>query len=410
LKINRCRACDSTKLESFINLGSLPISNNYLEYLDEEYSKFDLNLLVCTSCAFLQLSESHDPQVHFNEKYPYFSGYSSTWVSHCEKSAHHFQNLLNLSQGDLVLEIASNDGTMLNEFKKNGIRVLGVDPSSSVAKFANTKGLETIINFFSSALSSEILSKYGFPKLILGCNVLAHVPNIRDFIKGVQNLMSDETVACFEFPHASKMIKYAQFDTIYHEHYSYITLQSLIPLLTEFGLHVYRVEEIDLHGGSLRVYICKDIGKFPIQKSVADILHFETEFSPLRESVKRDFNLKARNIATSLNTLVRNLKKQGRQIIVFGAAAKGTTLLNFSKIDNSLISFAIDSSLAKQGRYIPGTKIEIKSPEILEDYDLDIVLILAWNFTVEITNLLREKSKKKISIIVPVPEVKMFEI
>lgn len=410
MMISNCRSCNSAKLTSFFDFGSMPVSNNYLSSQKEKYEVISLNLLVCDDCTFLQLSESSDPKTHFNSTYPYYSGYSTTWKTHCASLASYLKTNLGLCQGDKVFEIASNDGTLLREFKDNGLQVLGIEPSINVANVAMDNGLTTIVDFFSYKLSKVIEKNEGYPKLIIGCNVLAHVPDIRDFIKGVGNLMSAETIACFEFPHAAKMIKYNQFDTIYHEHYSYLNIISLTPILTDFELEIFKVEEHDLHGGSLRVYIKRKDSNFKIEESVNEIIQFEEIYSPLNPKIRNDFNTSVNAIATSLVSYLRLLTKENKAVIIFGAAAKGTTLLNFARINSNDVIFAVDSSKAKQGKYIPGTEILINAPEVLEKMDVDAVLILAWNFADEIIEIVKSICKKLPLVLIPIPEFKVIEL
>jgi hypothetical protein len=388
----------------------MPVSNNYLSSREEKYEAISLNLLVCHNCTFLQLSESSDPKIHFNSTYPYYSGYSTTWKTHCASLASQLKTTFGLSPGDKVLEIASNDGTLLREFKNNGLQVLGIEPSINVANVAIQNGLRTIIDFFSYKLSRELIKHEDYPKLIIGCNVLAHVPDIRDFLKGVGNLMSAETIACFEFPHAAKMIKYNQFDTIYHEHYSYLNITSLTPILTEFELEIFKVEEHNLHGGSLRVYIKRKGSGFRLEESVNEVIRFEETYSPLNPKIRNDFNTSVNAISTSLVNYLRLLAKENKKVVIFGAAAKGTTLLNFAGINSSDVIFAVDSSKAKQGKYIPGTEILINAPEVLEKMDVDAVLILAWNFADEIIEIVKSICKKLPLVLIPIPELKVIEL
>ena len=403
--LSNCRACNSNKLITFFDLGPMPISNNYLHNRNDNLDLYDLKLMVCENCSFMQLSESHDPKIHFNDAYPYFSGYSKTWIEHCRNSAANLRKMLKLKPNDFVIELASNDGTFIKEFKKLKMKVLGIEPSANVAKAAMEIEIETINDFFTDKLSIEVLDKYGHPDLILGCNVLAHVPNLHSFILGVSRLMSNTTVACFEFPHASRMIQYNQFDTIYHEHYSYLNLMSLIPVFTNYNLQVHHVEEIDLHGGSLRIHVSKLTSQHKTDPSVQKLLKFESKYNPLAKDVQEKFSESVNQIKDDLNQKIVSLIAEGKRVIIFGAAAKGTTLLNFSKIDYKMIEIAIDSSIAKQNKFIPGTGIKIYPPEILDEIEFDCVLILAWNFASEIISVIRGRSINNFSALIPIPYV-----
>jgi hypothetical protein len=409
LRLVECRACESKQLRSFINLGDIPISNNYLNIEKEIFETYELNVLVCENCSFLQLSECHDPKVHFNNNYPYFSGNSSTWVNHCKIAANHLKDYLELDSGDKVIEIASNDGTLLKEFSELNLKVLGIEPSANVAHKAIEQKLETVIEFFSYKLSQQILTEAGFPSLIVGCNVLAHVPDIVDFLQGVGNLMSENTVACFEFPHATQMIINNQFDTIYHEHYSYLNLTPLLPLLDNLGLRVFRIEEHELHGGSLRIFLCKKNSSRTIEQSVQKILDLEETLNPLDPNVSRRFQKSVNQIAISLKQFLSDAKEANKKVVIFGAPAKGTTLLNYARISKTDVLFAVDASKAKQGKFIPGTGIEIKSPENLLDLKIDLVLILAWNLAGELISIIKKQLKGNPKIIIPIPEVHFFD-
>ena len=410
MQLKECRACDSQELKSFLNLGKLPISNDYLISPNQKSEKYDLNLFVCESCSFLQLSEVHDPKVHFNENYPYFSAYSSTWVKHCRDSASYLVDFLELDLNDYVYEIASNDGTFMSEFHQLGMKVLGIEPTANTAERATAKGLETIVDFFSFELSLEIAQKYQPPALIIGCNVLAHVPNIKNFISGLRRLMSTESVACFEFPHATRMISENQFDTIYHEHYSYLNVTPLIPLFGEMGLILFRVEELSTHGGSLRIFLAPEESLRFVEESVEKIVFFESKYSPLDDKVKEKFSGAVEQIARELKEQITFMVENGRKIAIYGAAAKGTTMLNYAQIDSSMIPFAVDSSEFKQGRYIPGTGIKIISPEALSTSEFDCFLVLAWNFADEIVSNLSVMLRRPFSVLIPIPEVSLRSI
>jgi C-methyltransferase C-terminal domain/Putative zinc binding domain len=409
MRATSCRACESLQLELFIDLGLQPISNNYLSASEDIAEKLPLEVLVCRSCSFLQLSVSDNPSVHFNDRYPYFSGYSQTWIEHCKKLAMDLRLSLNLQAEDFVIELASNDGTLIREFQASGQKILGVEPSENVARTAIQSGVPTINNFFGFQLSEEIKNCYPTPKLILGCNVLAHVPDLFDFLSGVTNLMDATTVACFEFPHATRMIKNSQFDTIYHEHYSYLTLTSLIPVLSRLNLRIFKVEEHDLHGGSLRIYVSLMNSAYETEKSIEKILLFENAFSPLDEETKSNFRNSILRIKNDLEIMIREHLQAQRTIVIFGAAAKGTTLLNFVGLTSELIEFAVDSSLVKQYKYIPGTGILIRPPDDLAGLNPDVVLILAWNFAKEIADDISKILASQPLMIVPIPAPHYFQ-
>jgi hypothetical protein len=392
-------------LEILLDLGFSPISNDFLESEKEVSALYPLILLVCKDCEFLQLSEVHDREIHFNKIYPYFSRNSKTWVSHCYLSSKALFERFSLNKNDLVIEVASNDGTYIENFLNLGMTVLGIEPSANVADVAIKRNIPTRVEFFSKEMAIRLREEGLLPKLIVGNNVLAHVPNIVDFLSGISILLSADSAAVIEFPHATQMILNNQFDTVYHEHYSYLSLQSLIPILEKVGLEVFDVEEHPLHGGSLRIFLQASGGKRMVETSVERILRFEKQLSPLTPSVRENFQRRQVDVVRDLKNKLNAYKKAGFRVVVFGAAAKGTTLLNVAKVDSSLIDFAVDSSEAKQGRWIPGTGIEIRHPNELHQNPADVILILAWNFAEEIILQIKSSLPVPKFFLIPIPEV-----
>jgi hypothetical protein len=405
MRLKICRACGSDCLTTFLHLGETPISNDYKDSLSIKNEVFPLEVLVCNNCEFLQLSEVHNPSTHFNSSYPYFSGYSSTWVNHCDKSASEFAQDFKLSSGKLVLEIASNDGTFIRNFLKFGVNVLGIEPSENVANSAIESGVPTKVEFFSSELALNLVQQDIRPDLIIGCNVLAHVPDISDFILGISILLEANAVAILEFPHATKLIQDSQFDTIYHEHYSYLNVTPLFQIFERNGLRIFKITTHELHGGSLRIFICRLESDLTTNESVQEIIDLESKWSPTNAKVQADLNLKVSTTLIAFKEKLEEYHDLGYKVIAFGAAAKGTTLLNIAKIDSRLIQFAVDSSKAKQGKFIPGTDILIRQPEVLMETSQDRIVILAWNFAKEIigqANLLCRSEQK---FLIPIPIV-----
>jgi SAM-dependent methyltransferase len=405
MRLKECRACRSTELSTFLDLGESPISNSYQGSLNAKHQIFPLKVMVCKRCEFLQLSEVHDPSTHFNDDYPYFSGYSSTWVDHCFKSAWELSQEFELSEGKLVLEIASNDGTFISKFKEYGADILGIEPSQNVAKFAIDSGVPTIVDFFSRKLALGLVDKGLYPDLIIACNVLAHVPDINDFLAGLSVLLDNNAVAILEFPHATRLIRDSQFDTIYHEHYSYINATPLVPILETNGLRIFRITTHELHGGSLRIFICRMESELVSSSSVKDILDLESKWKPTNAKVQIDLYAKVSSTLIAFREKLEEYQELGYQVIAFGAAAKGTTLLNIAQIDSRLIKFAVDSSKAKQGKFIPGTDILIRPPEVLVDSSQDRIVILAWNFAEEIINQANLICGSRQKYLIPIPTV-----
>ncbi len=403
--LTKCRCCGSSDLETFVDLGFSPISNGYHASVDIAAARYPLKVLVCTFCEFLQLSEELEPSTHFNSNYPYFSGYSKTWELHCQATAAYLANRFGIDESSRVIEIASNDGTYVKNFLKYGSAVLGIEPSRNVSTVAEARGVPTIVNFFTEKLATGLKSIGVHPDLILGSNVLAHVPNIRDFLSGVSVLLQKNAVAVFEFPHATQMIKNAAFDTIYHEHYSYLNVTPLMKLCDELGLILFDIETHELHGGSLRIFISTTASNREISPNVSKILDLEKIWAPTSDLVRRNFQQRISEYSKVFKEKLENYKLAGLKIVIFGAAAKGTTLLNVANIDSRLIEVAVDSSLEKQNKYIPGTGIIILNPEKLIELQPDVIVILAWNFAEEIMKQASGIFAPKHSFLIPIPDI-----
>lgn len=386
-----CRGCGRDNLKNFIDLGFSPPSNSYMtvEELNTANTYFPLKVLFCEDCYFVQTLDVAERELFFNENYAYFSGYSSTWIKHCEAYANQMNHMLNLNNSDLIIEIASNDGTLLESFKNLGVMVLGIEPTLRTAEVAISKNITTLVEFFGESLAENLIQKEIKPRLIVGNNVLAHVPDINDFIKGLSKLMNENTVATFEFPHLLELIKYNQFDTVYHEHFSYLSLIAIEPIFSKFGLKIFDVEKIHTHGGSLRIFIKKIESKFEVSPNVNQVITEEqifglnspliySKFQDIIENVKNDFLL---HLISS--------KKKKKKIAAFGAAAKGNTLLNFAGIKCDLIDFVVDSNTNKQGLFLPGSAIPILDPSALLIANVDEIVILPWNLTEEIVSYVR---------------------
>ena len=382
--LTKCRCCNSNNLETFLDLGLTPISNDYQTSDVNQAIKYPLKVLVCMDCEFLQLSEVLDPSTHFNSNYPYFSSYSKTWVEHCQKTAIEIATRFEIGPGKKVIEIASNDGTYIKNFLNYGADILGIEPSQNVAETAEKQGVPTLVKFFTEDLALTLKKDQDLPDLILGCNVLAHVPNIRDFLSGISVLLKKEGVAVFEFPHATQMIEHCEFDTIYHEHYSYLNITPLQLLCGQLGLKIFDVETHNLHGGSLRIFLSKVEGEREITLNVANIIDYEKSWIPTSNLIRHSMQRKITTLLSGFKNRLEKYQKDGYKVVVFGAAAKGSTLLNVAHIDSELIMAAVDSSKAKQNKYIPGTGILIFNPDELVNLKPDVVVILAWNFAEEI--------------------------
>ena len=317
-------------------------------------------------------------------------------------------NKLDLRENDLVVEIASNDGYLLQYFKKEGIPVLGIEPALDVANSARSKGIQTIVDFFGMNLIEKILSNHKKPKLMIGNNVLAHVPNIHDFIAGFSALLADDGTITFEFPHLLNLIKFNQFDTIYHEHYSYLSITALIPIFTRHNLKIIEVEELSTHGGSLRLTLVKMDSLLSVDKSVAKILNEEIIYDPRQDKVIEKFTKSVENCRQDLLRELKIAKANGLNVVAYGAAAKGNTLLNYANITSDLISYVVDLNPNKQNMYLPGSHIPVTSDTYLKTIPPDVILVLPWNLSREIKEQLVSPELAKTRFLRAIPSVEYF--
>lgn len=404
-----CRGCDSKLSLTLLDLGQSPIANNLLENpnLEIQNQYFPLHAMTCKNCALVQLSESLPREAIFNPDYVYYSSTSTSWLKHSELYAQKMVQMLSLNQNDLVMEVASNDGYLLQFFQNLGVSVIGVEPALGVAQAAIKKGIPTIIDFFGESLARELASSQK-PKLIIGNNVLAHVPDLHDFLSGIKTLISDEGVITFEFPHLLNLLRNIQFDTIYHEHYSYLSLTALLPLLEQHRLKVFKVEKLPSHGGSLRVFLAKLNSQWDISQTVQDTLAEEVQFDPRDERIYKFLQIEVNNTRTNLLNELYKHKENNRKIAAYGAAAKGTTLLNYCGIKSDLIDYVVDLNPNKQGKFIPGCLIPVVDPKILSVDTPDILLVLPWNLSTEIKAQLNNQVKSGMRLIRAIPQVEYF--
>ena len=404
-----CRACESKLSLVLINLGKSPIANDLSSEIGDKlnYEKYPLCAMTCEKCSLVQLSISINREKLFPDNYVYYSSYSSTWLEHCKIYTDKMIKFLDLKNDDLVIEIASNDGYLLEYFKSKGVNVLGVEPALEVAKSALEKGIPTLTEFFGYELAQKLSTSYQ-PRLIIGNNVLAHVPDLHDFIKGFATLIPDNGVITFEFPHLLNLIQKNQFDTIYHEHYSYLSIMSLIPLFAKHKLKIFDLEKLPTHGGSLRIFVAKEISKWEIEDSVSRMVEEEKSFDPRHKEVYENFQTKAINVRNNLINEICEVKKSGKSIAAYGAAAKGVTFLNFCEISESSIDYIVDLNPNKQNKIMPGTNIPIVGMEYLISNPPDILLVLIWNLASEIQVQLLEVSKNEFKFLRAIPELEYF--
>jgi SAM-dependent methyltransferase len=395
--INACRGCGVQLSTVLIDLGMQPISNALLDntedFLKEE--KYPLVVFVCDVCSLVQLDSSIQRDLHFNENYTYYSSFSDSWLNHAKELAKKSVNRLKLSGSNLVVELASNDGYLLQYFKELGVPVLGIEPSENVANFAIfERGIPTLVEFFGVDSAIKLLHEFKQADLVIAINVLAHVPDIYDFLRGIEILLKDEGQVVIEFPHLTNILRECQFDTIYHEHYSYLSLTALCPIIEKSGLKVIDIEEIPTHGGSLRLYLAKIDSNIVETLILKKILEKELLFDPRSYITRQNFQKSVLSIVENLLSEISNLKKREKLIFGYGAAAKGNTILNLAGINSSQICCIIDKNPFKQGKFLPGTHIPICGPEELSKNPPDAILVLAWNLASEITSQLRRTGIK----------------
>ena len=380
---NHCRHCKTILTKEVIDLGNQPPSNNYLfpEQLGEKEVTYPLKVFICDNCGLVQLPEILKPEELFTNNYAYFSSTSSSWCQHANNFVENSIKELSLNEDSYVIEIASNDGYLLQYFLKNNIPCLGIEPTSDTAKESKRKGINTLEKFFTSQLATELDKA----NLLIANNVAAHVPDINDFVKGIKLVLKKNGVASIEFPHILNLVKGNQFDTIYHEHYSYFSLKTFRQISRHAGLDIFKVEQIKTHGGSLRVWLCNE-KQFQISKDVTQLIKQEEANNLTKIDGYKIFRQNAEKIKYDLIKFLINSKEHNKKVIGYGAAAKGNTLINFCGIKADLLEFIIDKSQSKQGLFMPGSHIPIKSPEYFMNLKVDNLLVLPWNLIEEIKN------------------------
>jgi 2-polyprenyl-3-methyl-5-hydroxy-6-metoxy-1,4-benzoquinol methylase len=406
MKTVNCRICGWKTEKTFVDLGQTPLSNSYLKKnMIKNEKKFPLHALICTKCMLVQLEEFETPKKIFSE-YAYFSSYSKMWLKHAEEYVNKMTKKFNLNSNHLVIEIASNDGYLLQYFKKYKIPVLGIEP----AKIAQKKKIPTITKFFGTKLAKEMVKLGKQPDLLLGNNVLAHVPKLNDFVEGLKILLKYEGVITLEFPHILQLINKNQFDTIYHEHFSYFSLITLKKLFEMHKLKIFDVEKLNTHGGSLRIFVKHKDNDFQKErKSVKKMLEKEKIFGLKKISTYTNFSQEVNLIKKELLNFLHKAKEDKKTVVGYGAPAKGNTLLNFCEINFELIDYTVDISPHKQGMYLPGSHILIKNPNEIFKTKPDYVLILPWNLKKEIMIQMKDIREWGGKFVIPIPEVKIYQ-
>lgn len=383
----KCRHCSSELKLPLVDLGSAPPSNSYLteQTLHAPEKWFPLRVLVCEECWLVQTEDFAEANELFDAEYAYFSGFSTSWLAHSEKYVSEMCSRFGLGAHSHVVEVAANDGYLLQYVQARNIPCTGVEPTASTASAARSKGIDIVEEFFGVELAKKMIANDKQADLTAANNVLAHVPDINDFVKGFSILLKEEGVATFEFPHLLNLLLETQFDTIYHEHFSYLSLTAILKVFDANGLAVFDVEELPTHGGSLRVYAQrKDTGRHSISVSVAQILEAEKSSGMLNTDYYRNFQSRTNYIKYEMTRFLLDAKRDGKRVAAYGAAAKGNTLLNYAGIRADLIEFVVDLNPAKQNKYMPGSRIPIVNEERLKQEKPDYVLILPWNLKSEL--------------------------
>ncbi len=407
----KCRFCNESLKNVFVDLGMSPLSNAYLAEDKVENSEifYPLKAYVCHKCLLVQLQEFESPKHIFGE-YAYFSSYSNSWLEHAREYTEMAIQRFNISKNSLVVELASNDGYLLKNFKNNDIPVIGIEPAENVAKVAIEEGIPTSIDFFGVELAQKMVDAGSSADLIIGNNVLAHVPNINDFVGGIKLLLKPTGVATIEFPHLLQLMNQNQFDTIYHEHFSYFSFLSVSKIFQHHGMHIFDVEELPTHGGSLRLYITHDdTENFKTSKRVADLVDKESKSGLDHLNTYRKYSQKVSKWKRDLLLELIKLKNKGGKIVGYGAAAKGNTLLNYCGARTDIIDYVVDRNPYKVGKYLPGTHIPVKHIDNIKKDKPDYLFILPWNLKNEIieqNSFIRNWGGK---FIIPVPEVQIID-
>jgi hypothetical protein len=405
--ILRCRFCGAALQHTFVDLGMSPLCETYpsLAELNRGEVYYPLHAYVCEECFLVQLGEYESPEEIFGD-YPYFSSYSDSWLKHAENYCEQMRTRLGLSKQSFVVEVASNDGYLLQFFVRRSVPVLGIEPAANVAQVAIEKGVPTLVRFFGAQLARELASEGRCADLVLGNNVLAQVPDLNDFVEGLKILLKATGVLTLEFPHLLRLIERNEFDPIYHEHFSYFSMLTTVRVLEAHGLRAFDVEELATHGGSLRVYACRAENSAREVNASVKALIAKEESAGLASTESYDqFAQQVRKTKLELVEFLTKAAREGKSVAGYGAPGKSATLLHYCGIGKDLIEFTVDRSPYKQGRFLPGTHIPIYHPNRIAEIKPDYVVILPWNLKDEIMEQLKFIRSWGGRFVVPIPEV-----
>jgi SAM-dependent methyltransferase len=409
--VRPCRFCGAAVRRTFVDLGMSPLCESYpsTSDLNRREVYYPLHVYVCDQCFLVQL-EQYESAEHIFSDYAYFSSYSDSWLKHAEKYCHKMIERLGLSRESFVVEVASNDGYLLQYFVERNVPVLGIEPAANVAKVAVQKGVPTLVRFFGVQLAEELAAEGRCADLVLGNNVLAQVPDLNDFVEGLKILLKPDGVLTLEFPHLLRLIEHNEFDTIYHEHFSYFSMLSTVRILEAHGLKAFDVEELTTHGGSLRVYACRSESRMhAIEPSVRRVIAEEERAGLASVEGYDSFASQVKQTKLALMQFLIAAAQQGKTVAGYGAPGKSATLLHYCGIGKDLIEYTVDRSPYKQGRFLPGSRIPIYHPSRIRETRPDYVVILPWNLKDEIMEQLRYIGEWGGRFVVPVPKVAIYE-
>ncbi|MCL2713018.1 MAG: class I SAM-dependent methyltransferase [Alphaproteobacteria bacterium] len=406
----RCRLCGSPLTTTFVDLGMSPLCESFLaaSQIDQMEAYYPLHAMVCDDCFLVQLREYVRPQHIFSE-YAYFSSYSTSWVEHARRYCEMITARLGLGPASRVYEIACNDGYLLQHFLPLGVPVVGIEPAANIAEVARARNIPVIVEFFGTRLTTQLVAEDRRADLIIGNNVLAHVPDLNDFTAGMADLLAPEGIITVEFPHLERLIAENQFDTIYHEHFSYFSLVTVDRLATRHGLRIFDVEQIPTHGGSLRVYFCREDAAHAATPAVATLLAHERALGFEDITNYTDFGAQVHSTKRALLSFLIDARERGKSVCGYGAPGKGNTLLNYCGIGPDFLDFTVDRNPYKHGRYTPGMHIPILPVEAIDEAKPDYLLILPWNLKQEIIAQMAHVAEWGCKFIVPIPRVEVID-
>ena len=404
----KCRHCTADVTLEFLDLGNAPPSNAYLNPTDLRKPEitFPLRILTCENCWLVQTEDYAAADALFDKDYAYFSSTSKGWLKHAAQYCDMITQKLQLDENSFVVEVASNDGYLLKNFLAANIPCLGIEPTKSTAQASNRLGIPTVESFFGTELAAGMVEKRQKADLVLGNNVYAHVPDINDFTKGLEHILKPNGVITLEFPHLMQLLEMNQFDTVYHEHFSYLSLLAVSQIFETANLRIFDVEEISTHGGSLRVYGCKQNADHPQNNSVEELLQREKNAGLNQKNTYSVFQEKADKVKNDFVRFLLDAKRDNKTVAGYGAAAKGNTLLNYAGVRPDLLPFICDAAPSKIGKYMPASHIPILDPSVLAENRPDYVIVLPWNIASEVKELNKDLEEQGTQFIVAVPELR----